>query len=76
MHGMWYKLCPQCRNYMKKADPQESSTCCACGWEEYIPPYYCEFVHTFCAHLSANGVKKASESDQSGNDDRAAITPP
>jgi len=48
MDGMWYKHCPDCGNYVKKSDPLESGMCCACGWEEYAPPYYCEVRHRYC----------------------------
>ena len=48
MDGMWYKLCPQCRNYIKKTSPQDSGICCACGWEEYPVTHFCEIVDKYC----------------------------
>jgi len=52
MADMWFKRCPQCGTYMKKLDPQDSSMCCACGWEEYVGAFYCDVVNRFCRHLS------------------------
>ena len=52
MADMWFKRCPRCGNYMKKVEPQESSTCLACGWEEYVAAFYCEVVNTYCTLLS------------------------
>ncbi len=50
MDTIWYfKHCPQCGNYLKKLDPQESGMCCCCGWQEYVAGYYCEFRRRFCA---------------------------
>ncbi len=48
MDGMWFKHCPKCGHYVKKVDPQESAMCCACGWQEYVIPYYCDFRHRYC----------------------------
>jgi hypothetical protein len=48
MDGVWYKLCPQCRNYIKKAEPQDSGKCRACGWEEYSGMYFCEIADKYC----------------------------
>ncbi len=49
MDDVWYfKHCPQCGNYLKKLDPQESGMCCCCGWKEYIVGYYCEFRRRYC----------------------------
>lgn len=56
MDGMWYKRCPQCGNYMKKQDPQESAMCCACGWEEYIKSFFCAIGNDFCTRLTAEGA--------------------
>lgn len=52
MTGMWYKHCPQCGNYIKKSDLQESGMCCTCGWEEYVSLLYCEVVHKYCTYLT------------------------
>jgi anaerobic ribonucleoside-triphosphate reductase len=52
MADMWFKRCPQCGTYMKKTEPQESSMCCACGWQEYVGEFYCEVVDGYCAKLS------------------------
>jgi hypothetical protein len=48
MDGVWYKLCPQCKNYIKKTEPQDSAMCCACGWEEYPVTFFCEVVNRYC----------------------------
>jgi len=50
MSDMWFKRCPQCGNYMKKREPQDSGMCCACGWEEYVASFYCDAVNGFCIH--------------------------
>jgi hypothetical protein len=48
MDGVWYKLCPRCRNYIKKTESQDSGICSACGWEEYSVKYFCEIVDKYC----------------------------
>ncbi len=61
MDGIWYKLCPKCRNYIKKVDPQDSGICCACGWEEHPVMYFCEIADKYCAFSpSARGDKLAA----------------
>ncbi len=50
MDNVWFfKHCPQCGNYLKKRDPQESAMCCSCGWQEYVVAFYCEFRGRFCS---------------------------
>ena len=58
---MWYKLCPQCGNYMKKNDPQETGMCCSCGWEEYAPPFFCELVNKYCTFAPAENALKLDD---------------
>ena len=53
MNGQWCKRCPQCGNYMMKADPSESGMCCACGWEEYTHDVYCDVVNKNCPFFPA-----------------------
>lgn len=35
LQGVWIRKCPLCGSYFKKSDPEENSTCCACGWQEH-----------------------------------------
>ena len=59
MDGIWYKRCPQCSNYMQKADPRESCMCCSCGWEEYaVTTFYCEVIHKYCSYVSMDDGEK------------------
>jgi hypothetical protein len=64
MADMWYKLCPNCSNYLKKADPLESGMCCACGWEEYVTAYYCEVLHRFCSAYCPGNKNQGAASEQ------------
>ena len=48
MDGVWYKLCPQCRNYFKKKEPLDAGICGTCGWEEYPATYFCEIFGKYC----------------------------
>jgi hypothetical protein len=50
MADMWFKRCPQCGNYTKKAEPLEYAKCAACGWEESIIVFYCEVINGYCTH--------------------------
>jgi hypothetical protein len=49
MDGIWIKHCPMCGEYLQKAEPEETGRCAACGWQEYMIPYYCPFRHRFCS---------------------------
>ncbi len=62
MADIWYKCCPQCRNYIKKNDPQEAASCCSCGWEEYAVTFYCAVANKYCEFLcQENGQEWASK---------------
>jgi hypothetical protein len=58
MDGIWFKRCAQCGNYLKKAAPQESGICCACGWTEYAPPYFCDIIENYCDFCSSEEAKR------------------
>jgi anaerobic ribonucleoside-triphosphate reductase len=63
MEGIWCKQCPRCGNYLKKTDPQEAGMCCACGWEEYVPAFFCEIVNRYCSMITetnAKGIPRAA----------------
>jgi len=61
MADVWIKRCPRCGNYIRKATPQESGMCCACGWEEYIVLFYCEVVNRYCSLKSEDIHQPAEE---------------
>ena len=52
MADIWFKRCPQCRDYMKKSDPLAAAVCCSCGWKEYVvSTFYCEVANKYCTFL-------------------------
>jgi hypothetical protein len=61
MAGIWFKRCPQCRDYMQKSDPGESAICCSCGWKEYVAfTFYCGVADKHCTYLCPENEQQVS----------------